>query len=162
MPEPDPIDAAIRAVHDEDFLRALIIFNEVYGNEGWLPVQSSKAVAGLSYFGLAIALVQKKYKDAIDFCRRSIEVEFYKGEHYANLARVYIAAGNRKKAYETIEAGRKAAPEDEYLERVHQDMGVRSRPSVPFLKRENPINVSLGQARHAKKTQPVSKKRSED
>jgi len=28
--------------------------------------------------------------------RRAIELEFYNGEHYANLARVYVAAGNRK------------------------------------------------------------------
>jgi hypothetical protein len=34
---------------------------------------------------------------------------------------------------------------------VRRELGVRSAPSVPFLDRSNPINVTLGQSRHAKK-----------
>ena len=53
--------------------------------------------------------MQKKYKPAIDLCKRAIELQFYNGDHYANLARVYVAAGNRKKAIETVEQGLKLA-----------------------------------------------------
>ncbi|HEX6158932.1 MAG TPA: hypothetical protein VF111_02120, partial [Thermoanaerobaculia bacterium] len=62
-----------------------------------------------------------------------------------------LAKGDRKKAFEVAEQGLKVAPESEYLTRTRAALGVRSRPALPFLDRTNPINVSLGQARHAKK-----------
>ena len=151
MTQPVTIASAIRAVREDDFLRALTIFHDIYGSENALPAISPKAASGLSYFALCVALVQKKYKDALDLCRLAIELEFYNGEHYANLARIYIAAGKRKKAFEALESGLKVAPEDEYLLQIRDEMGVRAKPAVPFLDRANPINVSFGVAREAKK-----------
>jgi len=142
---------AIEATKEEDYLRALTLFVEVYGGENAPTSLNAKAAKGLSFFGLCVALVQKKYKDAIDLCKRALELEFYNSDHYINLMKVYVAAGNRKKALETIEAGLKLHPEDESLLHARRSLGVRARPAVPFLDRANPINVSLGQARHAKK-----------
>ncbi|HEX8153994.1 MAG TPA: tetratricopeptide repeat protein [Thermoanaerobaculia bacterium] len=148
---PADVEAAIQATREEDYLRALTSFMEIYGTEDSPPIQSPRDASGLSFFGLCLALVQRKYKVAIDLCRRAIDLEFYNGEHYANFARVYVAAGNRKKAIEIAESGMKVAPESEPLLEVRRAMGIRSRPAVPFLDRAHPINVSLGQARHAKK-----------
>ncbi len=148
---PTPLEEAIFAARTDDFLRALTMFIDIYGTEDAPPMRTPKDASGLSFFGLALALMQKKYKPAIDLCRRAIDLEFYNGDHYANLARVYLAAGNRKKAVETAEQGLKLVPEHDYLLRVRESLGVRGRPAVPFLDRTNPINVSLGQARHAKK-----------
>ena len=145
------LEEAIVAARMEDYLRAMTLFLDIYGTEDSPPIRNPKDANGLSYFGLNLALMQKKFKPAIDLCRRAIELEFYNGDHYANLARVYIAAGNRKKALETVEQGLRQTPEHEYLINVRRSMGVRARPAVPFLDRANPINVSLGQARHAKK-----------
>jgi tetratricopeptide (TPR) repeat protein len=146
------IDEAVALTKEEEYLRALTIFLDVYGGEDPpSPMLSSKTATGLSHFGLCLALVQKKMKPAIDLCKRAIELQFYNGDHYANLARVYVAAGNRKKALETIAQGMKTHPEDESLIEVRRQLGVRSRPPVPFLDRAHPINVTLGQARHAKK-----------
>jgi tetratricopeptide (TPR) repeat protein len=154
------INEAIEAANEEDYLRALTLFVEIYGGENAPTSLNAKAARGLSYFGLCIALVQKKYKDAIDLCKRALELEFYNAEHYVNLMKVYVAAGNRKKALETIEAGLKLHPEDDALLKARRSLGVRARPAVPFLGRSNPINVSLGQARHAKKVAEKTKKRS--
>jgi tetratricopeptide (TPR) repeat protein len=156
-----PIEEAIEAAREEDFLRALTLFLDIYGTDDAPPMRTPKDAGGLSYFGLTLAMMQKKFKPAIDLCRRAIDLEFYNGDHYANLARVYVAAGNRKKAMETLEQGLKLAPEHEYLVRVRKSLGVRSRPAVPFLDRSHPINVTLGQARHAKKASadPVRKKK---
>src|SRR5688572_20193797 len=145
------IDQAIDDVREEDYLHALTKFLDIYGTENSPPIRTPRDATGLSYFGLALALVRKEFKAAIDLCRRAIDLEFYNGDHYANLSRVYTAAGNRKKAIETAEAGLKLVPEHEYLLEVRKSFGVRARPAVPFLDRTNPINVSLGQARHAKK-----------
>lgn len=151
--DPKPtLEQAIAAAREDDYLRALTMFLDVYGTENAPPLKTPKAAMGLSWFGLSLALVQKNYKPAIELCRRAIDLEFYNGDHYANLARVYVAQGNRKKALETAEEGMKNVHEDhEYLQAVRTSLGVRSRPAVPFLDRTNPINVSLGQARHAKK-----------
>jgi tetratricopeptide (TPR) repeat protein len=151
------IDEAIDAARDDDLLRALTIFIDVYGNDD-KSARTPKEGKGLSYFGLSLALVRKEMKPAIDLCRRAIELEFYNGDHYANLARVYAAAGNRKKAIATAEHGLKLAPEHDYLQAVRKSFGVRSEPYVPFLGRTNPINVSLGQARHAKKVAEKERK----
>jgi tetratricopeptide (TPR) repeat protein len=145
------VDAAIRAAREDDLLRALTMFLDIYGTDDVPPISKAKAATGLSFFGLCLALVRKQHKPAIDLCRRAIDLEFYNGDHYANLARVYVAAGNRKKAIEAADKGLELAPGHAYLAQVRAWLGVRSRPSVPFLDRTNPINVSLGQARHAKK-----------
>jgi tetratricopeptide (TPR) repeat protein len=153
------IDEAIRAAREDDFLRALTIFLDVYGSDDTPRIRAPKDAAGLSFFGLALALMRKELKPAIDLCRKAIELEFYNGDHYANLSRVYEIAGNRRKAIETVEKGLKLVPEHEYLMAVRKSYGVRSEPYVPFLDRTNPINVSLGQARHAKKIAATEKKR---
>lgn len=145
------ITEAIEATKEEDYLRALTLFLDAYGSDEVPAISANKSAQGLSYFGLCLALVQKKYKPAIELCRRAIDLEFYNGDHYANLVRVYIAAGQRKKALDTAESGLKNAPESESLLEARRQIGIRARPAVPFLDRSHPINVTLGQARHAKK-----------
>ena len=156
---PQDIERAIQAVREEDFLLALTEFADIYGTEDSPPIQSPKDAAGLSYFGLCLALVQKKWKPAIDLCKRAIDLEFYNPDHYINLTKVYVAAGNRKKALETVEAGLRVQPEDEGLIRTRRSLGVRARPAVPFLDRSHPVNVTLGQSRHAKKLAEREKKK---
>jgi tetratricopeptide (TPR) repeat protein len=153
------INEAIATTRDEDYLKALTLFVDIYGGEEAPSSLNSKAATGLSYFGLCLALVQKKYKIAIDLCKRALELEFYNADHYVNLTRVYVAAGNRKKALETVEAGLKLHAEYEPLRHARRSLGVRARPAVPFLERSNPINVSLGQARHARKVAARERKK---
>jgi tetratricopeptide (TPR) repeat protein len=146
------IDQAVALTKAEEYLRALTMFLEIYGSEEPpSPMLSSKTATGLSHFGLCLAIMQRKFKPAIDLCKLAIELQFYNADHYANLARVYIAAGNRKKAIDAIEQGLKSHAADETLLEVRRQLGVRAKPPVPFLDRAHPINVTLGQARHAKK-----------
>lgn len=153
------IEDAIEAAREENYLEALTTFLEIFGTDDTPPIRTPKDASGLSYFGLCLALIRKQFKPAIDLCRRAIDLEFYNGDHYANLARVYMAAGNRRKALETVENGLKLVPEHGYLLDVRKAIGVRARPSVPFLDRTHPINVTLGQARHAKKVSEQEKKK---
>ncbi|MBV8545357.1 MAG: hypothetical protein JO088_11495 [Acidobacteria bacterium] len=146
------IDEAVALTKAEKYLRALTLFLEIYGSEEPpSPMLSSKTATGLSHFGLCLAMMQRKFKPAIDLCKLAIELQFYNADHYANLARVYVAAGNRKKAVDAIEQGLKSHAEDETLLEVRRQLGVRAKPPVPFLDRAHPINITLGQARHAKK-----------
>lgn len=156
----DRIDEAVALTKADEYLRALTIFLDVYGGEDPpSPMLSSKTATGLSHFGLCLVLVQKKIKPAIDLCKRAIELQFYNVDHYTNLARVYVAAGNRKKALETVAKAWKSHPEDAGLLEVRRRLGVRKRPLVPFLDRSHPINVTLGQSRHARKVAKRPKKK---
>jgi len=153
------IAEAIAITKSEDYLRALTLFLDIYGTEDAPPLQSAKAAVGLSYFGLSLALVQKNFKTAVDLCKRAIELEFYNGDHFANLVRVYLAAGNRRKALATAEAALRDHPDHEPLLAARRSVGVRARPAVPFLDRKHPVNVTLGQKRHAKTISERERKR---
>ena len=153
------INEAIHLTKQAEYLEALTLFLDIYGSEDAPPVQDAKAASGLSYFGLSLALVQKKYRTAVDLCRRALDLEFYNGDHYANLAHVYLISGQRKKAYEIVQTGLRLLPEHEGLQRARRQLGVRSRPLVPFLDRSHPINVTLGQARQQKKASEFEKRK---
>jgi len=145
------IDEGIAAVKEEDYLRGLTAFYDVYGGDDPPPPSNTKAATGMSYFGLCLALIEKKYKAAIELCKRAVALQFYNPDHWVNLTRVYAAAGHRRKALDAVETGLKQHPDYEPLVAIRHTLGVRARPPVPFLDRSHPINVTLGQARHAKK-----------
>lgn len=153
------INEAIHLTKQAEYLEALTLFLDIYGSEDAPPVRDPIAASGLSYFGLSLALVQKKYRMAVDLCRRALDLEFYNGDHYANLAHVYMISGHRKKAYEIVQSGLRLLPEHEGLQRARRQLGVRSRPTVPFLDRSHPINVTLGQARQQKKASEFEKRK---
>ena len=151
------IDEACVATRQGEYLKALTMFFEIYGTDESPLLTNPKAANGLSYFGLCLALVQKKYKAGLELCKRAIDLEFYNGDHYANLTRLYMVSGNRKKAIETADAGLKIVPDHEDLLEARRELGIRARPTVPFLDRSHPINVGLGQVRHAKKAEEKPK-----
>ena len=145
------VEQAITVIRNENYLQGLNMFIEIYGTEDGPPIRNSKDAAGLSFFALALALVKRDFRNAIELAKRAIDMEFYNGDHHANLSRIYLAANNRKKAVEAADAGLKVDADNDYLIEIRNELGVRARPAVPVLARTNPINVSLGQARHAKK-----------
>ena len=141
----------IEAVQSGDYPLGLSLLSSAYGNS---KVSSPD---GLSFYGLALAVVEKKYRPATDFCKKAIELQFYNPHHYVNLCRVYLAAGLRKKAYETVQQGLRVIPEEDSLVALTEQLGRRSEPPLPFLNRSNPLNQALGRARHAKKRKRKSK-----
>ncbi len=144
----------IQAVRQEEYLLGLSLLSDAYSSRRDVPPPD-----GLSYYAVCVALVQKKIKPAVDLCKKAIELQFYHAEHYANLARVYMAGENRKKALSTVEQGLKVMPEDETLLKLRTELGVRRKPPIPFLPRNNALNVMLGRARHAKEIEAASRKK---
>src|SRR5258708_22996877 len=94
----DKINDGILATRAGDYLLGLTLFLDIYGTEEQPPISGSKAAEGLSYFGLCIALISKKYKTAIDLCKRAVDLQFYNCDHYTNLTNMYVVAGNPKKS----------------------------------------------------------------
>lgn len=98
----------------------------------------------LSYLGLATAHAQKKYSDAEQLCRRAIEAEYHRPEHYFNLAEVFSLAGRRGDAVKAYNQALSWNPSFEPALDALRKMGVRRPPVIGSLPRSHPLNVFLG------------------
>ncbi|MEO8216197.1 MAG: hypothetical protein ABI718_03855 [Acidobacteriota bacterium] len=144
------ISMGIAATKARKYKEAFALFEQAFASADETEGSGQKAsyVEALSYYGLATAMTQGKFKKSAELCRKAIDLQFYNGEHFANLVRVYLESGSRKRAVEALQEGFRSLPGDGTLLALQREIGMRSRPVVPFLSRENPINVSLGKARH--------------
>jgi len=97
---------------------------------------------------------QGKLKEAVEMCREAIADEPHNAEAHLNLARVYLEAGARRKAIESLNRGLAIAPRHPSLLVLRERLGRRKSPIVPFLPRDNPLNVALGRARASLKASP--------
>lgn len=147
------IAKGINAAIKEEYLTAFNIFSELYA-EGF----ERGTTEALSFYGLTVALVKNKYKDALDLARKAVKLQPFNAHHYVNLSKIYVAAGNRKKAVETLQKALATLPENRVVLNYWKTIGIRSRPVIPFLSRDNPLNKMLGQKRYEKKVEKREKK----
>jgi hypothetical protein len=97
-----------------------------------------------SFYGLCLALRERKIRDGIRFCREAAQEEFFNPEMWLNLGRVELEAGSRRHAFRSFSRGLRLAPENQELHHQIARMGIRRRPLFPFLARSNPLNVWAG------------------
>jgi tetratricopeptide (TPR) repeat protein len=148
----DPLDfirLGIAAAKEDDYQRGLIFLAEAHRRLTKENAHDAKLPASaLSYYGLCLACHKGRVKDAAEFCQLALEMEFYNAEHYINLGRVWIAGKSRRKAVDALERGLAVDPRNITLQRLRISLGVRKAPVLPFLGRDNPLNVTLGRMRH--------------
>ena len=154
------IRLGLAAAKADDFERGLIFLSEAYrrlvGKEG---VKDAFPAAAYSFYGLSLALHRGRIKEGADFCQVALDLEFYNAENYANLARVWIAGRSRRKAVDALDRGLAVDPRSQVLAKLRLSMGVRKRPVIPFLGRDNPLNVTLGRIRDKKEPGKTSAKK---
>ncbi|HKH48708.1 MAG TPA: hypothetical protein VKM72_28925 [Thermoanaerobaculia bacterium] len=121
--------------------------------------ERSSALPGLfySYLGYGIALRQRRVQEGLKLCQHSVKVQFYEPENYVNLARTYLLAGDRPAAVRAVLDGLRVIRQHPELLRLHQELGIRAQPILPFLGRSNPLNRLLGRLRHAWHGDPPQK-----
>jgi tetratricopeptide (TPR) repeat protein len=161
----DPLDyvrLGIAAARTDDFERGLIFLAEAH--KRLEKEQSAKDTklppSAFSYYGLCLALHRGRIKEAAEFCQLALEREFYNAENYANLARVWIAGRARRKAIDALDRGLAVDPRNGVLQRLRINLGVRRPPVIPFLHRDNPLNVTLGRVRKSLHKDAKAAKRS--
>jgi tetratricopeptide (TPR) repeat protein len=98
----------------------------------------------ISYYGLSLADDVTRRPMALDCCRRAVKEEFFNPDLFLNLSRVYQALGNRAEAHKAAVRGLALDPKHPGLKTHVSEMGVRRRPPLPFLGRDNFLNVTLG------------------
>jgi tetratricopeptide (TPR) repeat protein len=101
-----------------------------------------------SYLGYGIALRQQRLTEGRKLCQHAVRLEFFQAENYLNLARTELLAGSRRAAVRALEEGLKIEPDSSQLLDLQREIGRRRNPVLPFLRRDNPLNLLLGRIRH--------------
>lgn len=109
-----------------------------------------------SYYGCLTAAVGKNYDEGIKCCREALRLLKKSGYDsnsnypslYLNLGRAYLAAGDKKRAFDSFHRGLAKDEVNKDLLWELKKLGIRRPPVIPFLKRDNPINKYLGKLRH--------------
>lgn len=105
------------------------------------------AAAAFSFYGYCIAKVRRKYADGVKYCNVSLRANPLDPDHRANLALVYIERQDRAKAVQTLNSGLRLDRRNKRINGILTSLGRRKPPVLPFLSRNNPLNVWLGKRR---------------
>ncbi|MEM6456303.1 MAG: hypothetical protein AAF772_14505, partial [Acidobacteriota bacterium] len=101
-----------------------------------------------AYYGYGIAKYQRQKRTGIRLCQKALEMEFYQPENYYFLARVYLMTHDRRMAVQILDRGLQVDGNNAPLLALRKEIGTRRPPVIPFLHRDNPLNVLLGRIRH--------------
>ncbi len=114
-------------------------------------VESGEAMTPLarSYLGYLVAARDGRFWEGLDLCRQAAEERFFQPEVQVNLARTYLLRERRHEAVAALSRALEIDPGFGPAIRLRQRLGTRSRPSIPFLGRSNPINHLFGRLRAA-------------
>ncbi len=141
----DLVDLGVAAAKAAEYERGLIFLAEAYRHLSGDKRRLSGPL--LSFYGLCLALHRGRIKEAAEFCWLGVEKDRYNPDVYDNMARVWLAGRSRRKAVEALEKGLALDARHPGLLRLRTEMGSRKVPVLPFLHRDNPLNVSLGKMR---------------
>lgn len=101
----------------------------------------------LSQYGLCLGAVTQRKYEGIQFCREAAEMESYNPDLHWNLGRVLLAANRRRDAFQALLRGLGLQRDHPGIVAELRRMGIRRRPILPFLSRDNPLNMFLGRFR---------------
>jgi tetratricopeptide (TPR) repeat protein len=97
-----------------------------------------------SFYGLGLALVERRFDRALELCRSAAKEEFFNPELYHNLARVHLAFGFKAEAIRYLRRGLMIDPGNGAMQKELRGLGMRRRPVLSFLPRRHPLNRLLG------------------
>jgi len=102
----------------------------------------------ISYLGVVLARAEQKWGEAVENCRTALKMKRDQPQLYLNLAEVYVVAGRRDDAVETLMRGLKYANRDVRMKVMLGKLVRRRSPVIPFLERQHFLNRQLGLLRH--------------
>lgn len=137
----------------EEFKRGLTLLRNRYPEEALQHIRNAAEMETsnpfyLSYLGLTLAMARKKWADASRLCESALRLKRGHPQLYLNLADVYIQAGRKEDAVDTLTAGLRYNSHDVRLRTILGKLGVRRPPVLSFMDRGHIINRSLGRIRN--------------
>ena len=130
----------LRLLADGEQARALRHFETAHGLE---PGDARYR----SHYGLALALVERRFERALELCRAAAQQELTNAELYHNLARVHLAFGFKAEAIRYLQRVVEIDPGHEPGHEALARLGERRSPVLRFLPRRHAINRWLGRIR---------------
>jgi tetratricopeptide (TPR) repeat protein len=127
----------------ENTLAALACFEKSYEIEKTTKVQS--------YLGLCISIERGQIREAIRLCEDAVAEEPDNPTHYLNLGRVYMNAGRKADALETLRSGTDkglSSAENAEIRLLLDKLGSRKKSVFPFLPRSHFLNKYIGLLLH--------------
>lgn len=100
-----------------------------------------------SCLGYCLARERKLFAKGLSMCHSAQQQEPQKSLHYLNIGRIYLLAGDRKRAINILRQGLKMERNPQIIEEL-KSLGVRREPPFRSLPRNHPINRHLGLLLH--------------
>jgi tetratricopeptide (TPR) repeat protein len=97
-----------------------------------------------SYYGMALALAERRFDQALELCRSAAKEEFFNPCLYRNLALVHLAFGFKAEAIRFLRRGLMIDPDNAAIQEDLERLGQRRHPPLGFLRRRHMINRWLG------------------
>ncbi len=96
-----------------------------------------------SYLGFCIAKERGQVQKGTHLCREALAQEPDNSDHYLNLGRIHLAAGNKPEAIRVLREGLSHGANPE-IAALLDAIGTRKPPVISFLGRNHPLNKYLG------------------
>jgi len=101
----------------------------------------------LGFYGLAVGH-SRNVREGLKICLEALSQDRRNPNIYLCLARLYVLANSKKKAIDVLTQGLRVSRKHRGLHALREGLGVRQKVPIPFLSRENAVNVRLGRAVH--------------
>lgn len=124
-----------QALGKGDTLVALLQFETAHALEP-LPLIKSK-------LAFCLAMERREFQRAMLLCREALEAEPNNPEHYYHLGRVYIVAGQKRKAIKSLRKGLKFKRHQAIIDELTR-LGARKPVIFSSLPRDHVLNRSAG------------------
>lgn len=142
----------------EEFRQAVSLCRDGRWREGYdrlaavaRALEKSVKMPGLfySFLGAAMARCEGRKKEGLELCRYAVKLDPRQPDNYLNLASLYLMHGRRLPAVRALDRGLALSPRHEGLLALRTEIGIRRPPLIPFLSRDNVLNVLGGRLRHS-------------
>lgn len=97
----------------------------------------------LAWYGYCLARDKKLFGQAISLCKEALEATPDNSDLYLAAGKIYLLAGRKRSAIAAFSKGLKMGRNEAIMKQL-QLIGVRKDPVLPFLERDNALNVYLG------------------
>jgi hypothetical protein len=97
----------------------------------------------LAFYGLAVGYAEN-VRDGLKICFQALSSDRRNSNAYLCLARLYVLGDSKKNAIDVLGQGIRVCKNRRELIALRRALGVRQVRAIPFLPRDNAVNVRLG------------------
>ena len=139
------LEAGRESVKIEQWGRAKTFLSEYFDRR----IAQGEPIPGSALASFALSLGHnQELNRGLELCKRAQISDPRNPYVYWCMAKLQLLNRSRKDAIDAVERGLRAAPDNFILLRLRKQLGVRQAPPLPFLKRDNGLNVRLGRLMH--------------